>query len=314
MAQVGLYKIKSIAEMTGFSPNLLRAWERRYQLLKPERKPSGHRLYTDEDRRVLLAVKALMAEGRSIGEIAAGGRQSLLSGDLVKELVPPSEEHPLEAMECSDLPQVKRFRDEIVEGALSLDKKKVDNTLDECFASLDRETIFCRVMVMAIRRIGDLWSSGEASVAHERLASELFCRRIYHWLGVVGRQQTGGEVVISACLPDEQHDLGALLVTYFLTSAGGNVTFLGSLPFTDLEIACRDLCPSIVLLSVTRPELFDVHQPRLAEVIARHPSIRFVLGGIGLRERAREVHLSGAEFWSPERPLTEVPSLLLKTS
>lgn len=301
----GVYKIKSVAEMTGFSPNLLRAWERRYELLDPERKPSGHRLYTEDDRRVLLAVRALMGEGRSIGEIASRGRESLLSRGQNLGAVSAAE-----GAQVEDAPQVVRLRDGIVSAALELDAKSLQAMLDECFATLDRDLVFERVMVVAIRRLGDLWSRGQASVAHERLASELFCRRLQQWLSLAGGQARSGPSMMTACLPDEQHEMGALLVTYYLARSGADVSYLGSLPFPDLELACRQIQPAFVFLSVTRPELFEVHRYGLAEVVARQSNSRFILGGEGLRGKTLEAKRIGAEHWPCCKPLDELTGLV----
>jgi MerR family transcriptional regulator, light-induced transcriptional regulator len=307
-AGMGVYKINSIAELTGFNPNLLRAWERRYSLLEPERKSSGHRLYTDDDRQVLMAIRALKSEGRSIGEIAAMGRQALLhksgaQGPKVK---------PLEAVADAMPPQVARLFQQIVAAALRLDSQELDGLLDESFATLDRETVFQNVMVPAIRQLGELWSRGEASVAHERLASELFCRRIYQWWGMAGRHASHGPNVLTACLPDEQHEMGALLVTYYLTRAGANVRYLGSLPLVDLELACRKTAPTLTMLSVTRPELFEVHRDRLGDVISRNTASRFVLGGVGLRGKGHEIARMGAELWPYDKPLDTLHAFLTK--
>jgi DNA-binding transcriptional MerR regulator len=67
----------TVSRLTGFKPDLLRAWESRHQLLAPERGPGGQRLYSDKDVAVLHSVRALLAEGRSIGEIALIGRRRL---------------------------------------------------------------------------------------------------------------------------------------------------------------------------------------------------------------------------------------------
>ncbi len=74
----GPYKMGTIARLSGFSPELLRAWERRYGLLDPSRGSGGQRLYGDDDLRVLERVRALLSEGRSIGEVAQVGRARLL--------------------------------------------------------------------------------------------------------------------------------------------------------------------------------------------------------------------------------------------
>jgi DNA-binding transcriptional MerR regulator len=74
----GHHKIATVSRVTGFKPELLRAWENRHGLLTPARGPGGQRLYTDKDMSVLQGVRALLDQGRSIGEIAALGRRQLL--------------------------------------------------------------------------------------------------------------------------------------------------------------------------------------------------------------------------------------------
>lgn len=72
------FKMKTISEITGLSPTLLRAWERRYKFLEPNRLPGGHRIYTEKDLKVLQRVQELLEAGHSVGEAAALGRESLL--------------------------------------------------------------------------------------------------------------------------------------------------------------------------------------------------------------------------------------------
>ena len=76
-APVGAYKMNTFAKLTGLSPAVLRAWERRHALLEPVRLGGGHRAYTEEDLRVIERVRELMGSGRSIGEVALIGRTKL---------------------------------------------------------------------------------------------------------------------------------------------------------------------------------------------------------------------------------------------
>lgn len=66
----GVYKISTLAKLTGFGIQAIRNWELRYGLLTPERTDGGHRLYSESDLQILLRVKALLAQGRSISEVA----------------------------------------------------------------------------------------------------------------------------------------------------------------------------------------------------------------------------------------------------
>jgi DNA-binding transcriptional MerR regulator len=67
----------TVSRLSGFKPDLLRAWESRHQLLTPARGRGGQRLYSDQDLAVLQGVRALLTDGRSIGEIARLGRRHL---------------------------------------------------------------------------------------------------------------------------------------------------------------------------------------------------------------------------------------------
>ncbi len=64
------YTIKYVANMTGLSEHRIRAWEKRYQLLKPDRTTKGRRLYSEADIEKLNLVKNLIDGGDKIGQIA----------------------------------------------------------------------------------------------------------------------------------------------------------------------------------------------------------------------------------------------------
>ena len=85
----GRFKIGTLATLTGIGIPTLRNWERRYGLFKPSRAGSGHRLYTDDDLAILRRIQGLLYEGRSIGEVAALGREALLAHGA-KATVPAS--------------------------------------------------------------------------------------------------------------------------------------------------------------------------------------------------------------------------------
>ena len=81
-----VYPIRAVAELTGVNPVTLRAWERRYGLLRPERTTKGHRLYTEADiariRRILALLDrgVLISRAREILDAEASG-QALATGE-----------------------------------------------------------------------------------------------------------------------------------------------------------------------------------------------------------------------------------------
>lgn len=70
-----LYKLSTLAKLTGLGVQAIRNWERRYNLLVPQRTEGGHRLYTERDLTTLLRIRELLDQGQSIGEIAAVAKQ-----------------------------------------------------------------------------------------------------------------------------------------------------------------------------------------------------------------------------------------------
>jgi DNA-binding transcriptional MerR regulator len=90
----GKYRIGTVAQLTGLSPDTIRAWERRYETVVPSRSEGGTRLYTDEDVLRLQLMKALTDCGEAIGAIA-----SLPDEDLRTRLARHAPEAPVDLLQ-----------------------------------------------------------------------------------------------------------------------------------------------------------------------------------------------------------------------
>jgi DNA-binding transcriptional MerR regulator len=69
--EMSLLPIRSVARITGINPITLRAWERRYDLIRPTRTPAGHRLYSQQDIRTIQRIQELAEGGMGMARIAA---------------------------------------------------------------------------------------------------------------------------------------------------------------------------------------------------------------------------------------------------
>ena len=286
-----LYKTATITRLTGFSPALLRAWERRHGLLDPDRSDGGHRLYTEDDLRVLLASRALIDAGRAIGEIAALGRQALLERrDALSEGA-----QTLSVLEPDDA-EHQALRDRLLRAAIAVDPRAADAVLDELFVRYKPELAVHAVLMPASRAIGEAWVAGTCSVAGEHLVSS----RIRELLGRLLRwaerapDALGAEAIV-ACFPDELHENGALSTAFLLARRGFAVTYLGAaLPWADLRQVVAEREPSEVFLSVSQKARFNAERPVLLELVAQAPSTRFWIGGRGAPRDDEELAALGA--------------------
>ncbi|MBX3166402.1 MAG: MerR family transcriptional regulator [Candidatus Eremiobacteraeota bacterium] len=290
-----LYKIKTIASLTGFNPTLLRAWERRYGLLVPTRTDTGHRLYTADDLRVLRRVRNLLDQGRSIGEIVAQGRSRLLSRDA----------HPMPGpsqQASTAFPLLESLREEILQAALSLDDQGIQRGLDLAFGSISAAQVLEHLVVPLAQEIGQLWARQLASVAAEHLLTQCLIRRLQRMNDLENRS---GQRPLALCagFPDEYHDLGLHLATYHLLHMGMQVLYLGpALPFEALATAVQVRRPQLVMLSVTRAALLEVHKPGLIQFAQTlSAETRLIVGGRAVkREEESELKGYGMILWPGE--------------
>lgn len=298
----GRYKIKTISELCGFSPTLLRAWESRHGLLQPVRQPSGHRLYTDDDLSVLRRVGQLLAQGQSIGEIAAIGREALLAGG--------GGDGGAQSGSAGAGVPIEFLKKEVLQGAVALDEGRIRRALDRLEILLTKREIVHNVVGMIAKEIGSMWATGKATVASEHLLSLLLEERVRAWTSREPANVRSERRIICTGIPDEVHQLGLAVVVYELRGAGLDVLYLGGgMPVVDLDIAIQTVRPKAVCLTVTRLALFEVHRSSLLELVSRHPKVDFILGGPAVSPLEGEV--GRIRVWPSHRPLSELAESLL---
>ena len=217
------------------SPEVLRAWEQRYDLLRPSRSAGGFRLYSDDDVRRVQRTTDLIASGLSTGEAA---RQAL-EADI-------SAAPPVDGLLVEDL--ARRLR----EALDAMDAEVAHLAFDRLLASVSIATVLGEVVLPYLRELGDRWATGEVSVAQEHFASNLIRGRL---LGLARDWGSGeGPNVLLACPPGEAHDLGLIVFGIEVARRGWRVTFLGAdTPIATIEATALRLRPELVVLGVSDP-------------------------------------------------------------
>ncbi len=69
VATAELFPIREVARQTGINPVTLRAWERRYGLIQPQRSAKGHRLYTPEHIAQIRQVLSWLERGVAVSQV-----------------------------------------------------------------------------------------------------------------------------------------------------------------------------------------------------------------------------------------------------
>lgn len=284
------YRINIASEMSGVSEGLIRAWERRYGVLKPRRTPSGYRAYTESDITVLRRLKQLTAEGVSIAE--AVKLLPSIKRD-VKEQLDKSERAVPRAPKPG---QAEKWRQEILVAAERLDQQAVEALLDEGMASMPPVTFWEEVLAPLQREVGERWHDGTLTVAEEHLVTQAIRQRVLTMIHQAPRRSK--RHVVCACFPRDDHELGLLGAALKFRYAGWRVTFLGArTPAEHLARVVRVVQPQVVALSCVNDEGAQAFKDTLTEMmLERGAGSTFVIGGRGAEPHGAIVSALGAKL------------------
>jgi MerR family transcriptional regulator, light-induced transcriptional regulator len=283
-------RIGELSRRLGVSDHVLRAWERRYGLLRPVRSAGGFRLYSEADEARVRRMQAYMVQGLSPAEAA---RAALDEGPVAA--VPP-------AVTPDGRGGLGDATAALDRALFELDEPAAQAVLDRLFTTFTVETVLRDVIVPYLHDVGERWERGAISVGQEHFASNVLRGRLAALARGWGHGQ--GPLAILACPPGELHDLPMLAFGIALNRNGWRIGYLGAdTPIDELIRTAAATRPDLVVLGATTPERFDGTARALSR-LARET--RLALGGRGatpaFARRAGAIHLS-------EDPVTEAERL-----
>ena len=219
-----MYTIKEASARSGVGTPLIRAWERRYGVLRPGRTPSGYRLYDDDAVRVLVAMRTLTETGWTASEAA----RAIIAGEIkVDDLVPRGV--PARGGQAAGAPSARDHRARMIErfvaAAEASSASATEAALDEMLASGSFESVVDDLLLPAAAALGDAWASGRLSVGGEHAASAAMARRLGAAFQAAGAP--GKVSVVVGLPPGSRHELGALAFAAALRRRGVGVLYLG---------------------------------------------------------------------------------------
>jgi len=256
--EVGALRIGEFARRVGVSPELLRAWERRYGLLQPIRSDGGFRLYTSEDAERVSRMRHALDEGLSAAEAA---RRAL------------AQARPAEGA-------LDDARERLLAAARTYDEAAVHSVIDQSLAGFSLETVLRELILPVLRAIGEEWERGTLEVGQEHFISNLVRERLLALARLWGRG--GGPLAILACAPGERHDIGLIAFGLVLRSHGWRILFLGAdTPLATLRGAVDQTDPRLVVVASMDGALLETASSDLRRLARSAP---LVLSGGGASE------------------------------
>lgn len=271
-----LYTIGTVSKLTGVGAITLRAWERRYNLIIPVRKESGHRLYTRRHIDQINRITALTQQGMRISQITPEMLEADVQGDG----------------DANDA--WKDYLNSMMAAIIGFDEDRLEEIYNGALSLYPIGLVTRKLLTPLLVELGLRWEAGEGSIAEEHffafyLRNKLGARYHHRPRG------NHGELLLLAGLPGEHHEIGLLLFALAAHERGYRVIPLGAnMPLSELAAVARlKQCSAIVLSGAIAPnrQVLDTDLPALV----RSAGMPVMVGGLASVQACGAIDRAGAD-------------------
>ena len=274
-----LYTIGTVSKLTGVGAITLRAWERRYELIQPVRKDSGHRLYTRKNIDQINRITALTEQGMRISQITPDMLEDEPGADVLED-------------GAADL--WKSYVRNMIEAIVAFDEIRLEEIYNEVLSLYPIELVTRRLLKPMLVELGLRWETGKGVVAEEHF----FAFYLRNKLGARFHHRppnNDGRRLLLACLPGEYHEIALLLFALAANEHGFHLLTLGAdMPMQELaQVVARTKSDAIVLSGAVQPaeKVLERDLPQLVEAV----SVPVFIGGQASVLAADAIGKAGAE-------------------
>jgi MerR family transcriptional regulator, light-induced transcriptional regulator len=250
-------RIGELSRRVGVTAETLRAWERRYGVLRPRRTNGNTRLYSSLDEARVHLMKRYIADRVPVAQAA----EMAMSAQL--RLRPGS---------TGQLPDHERRRavQELADALAVYDETSADRTLQQLLGAYAMTAVLRDVILPYLHKVGEWWEHDRMSVAQEHFASQFLQARL-NALSRGWDRGLGPRAVLAAA-PGDYHTLGITCFGIALHRLGWRVVSLGAAtPIEMIAEVAAATGASLVGVSASVGGLLEPHAAALAELAQATP-------------------------------------------
>ena len=149
-------------------------------------------------------------------------------------------------------------------------------------------TVLFSIMVPLLYKVGEAWEKGEIHVANEHMISNIALQRCTKIMSIFNTSPSLPRVM-AICPSGEQHQIGLMLFTLFLREQHHPVYYIGAdTPLAGIETLIKKKNINILAISTSRSEDERLIQQYVDTLSQQIPHLKFVVGGLGIKERRIE--------------------------
>lgn len=244
------YNIQTVSQLCGLSSHCIRAWEKRYGAIKPERTDNGRRVYSEGELNRLMMLGKLSSLGNSISLIA-----NLPDDELARLLEKMTQGRVI----VQTMIAAKNKQDPSVylqNMFMALHAYKLDvlaHELNKASMDLSCKDFALEVVAALFRKVGEYVHDGRMSIAQEHTLSALTKFFIGNRIGQHYQADKTTRFKITIATPlGEFHSIGLMLASLLMVEHGINFIYLGeNLPEESIADCAKATDSDAVLLAIS---------------------------------------------------------------
>jgi MerR family transcriptional regulator, light-induced transcriptional regulator len=215
------YSINDLEKITGIKAHTIRIWEKRYNVVCPQRTDTNIRFYNDEDLKKLLNISTLNKHGFKISDIVKMDHDGLCQ--KVLEISNTSSDH-------------ESSLNNLIVSMIEMDEDKFEKVLSSAIIKIGFEKTITRIIYKFLEKVGVLWQVGTINPAQEHFITNLIRQKLI--IAIDGQENSpkpDAKTFLLYLPENELHELGLLFYAYIIKKAGHKVIYLGqSVPLKDI--------------------------------------------------------------------------------
>lgn len=261
------FLISQVARFSGVKPHTIRTWEKRYNVVEPDRSEGNTRYYNNSQLRRLLNIASLKDTGYKVSELCVMPDEELFR--LVGEQAEISIDEPEEY-----------FVSQLVSAGIKYDESYFDKMFSHCVLRYGLKKTYTKVVYPMLERLGLMWTSNQLPPAHEHFISNMVRQKLLTAIDSLPPAKSISDTWLLFLPENEFHEIGLLFAHYLIRYSRQKVIYLGgNVPLQSISAAVKDIKPANLLLFLVHYDLPENTEAYLNELNKRFSKQKIYISG-----------------------------------
>ncbi len=267
---MGKYSIKELEQLSGIKAHTIRIWEKRHQLIEPQRTTTNIRSYSDDDLKKIINVAVLNNNGVKISKIV-----KLSLAEINQQVVELSESKN----------DIDIYIEQLIVAMIDMEEEVFEKLLGSLTLKFGFEKTMLEIVYPFMEKIGVLWLTDNITPAQEHFISHLIRQKIIVAIDALPLAPKTEQKAVLFLRETEIHELGLLFYHYIVKKLGIRTYYLGqTVPHKSLKSACEEHQPDLIISALTAgPKPAEI-QKYIDQLSIDFPSAKILITGYALKK------------------------------